>query len=637
MLLRHHPLLTLCVALLALLSGALPAIFAALVGKLVDHLPEVAEARPDPSADSGVAIWWIPGSLVPVLIGIAVVLALQPVVAGTQSIVSSDLYWRYDRALLARVMATVTGGHSLAMHEDPELAARTDRAVRIARFGPGELVSGLSAKWAAQAQGGFATLLVGSVSPIAALVLFALWVVLARFLRSDFYRANPFWTDPLRRADYLKRLGLRPDAAKEVRIFGLTDWLTDRFGVEWARVTAELWRSRRVGGRTMTVLTVVLLAAHLIVLLSAARSAADGTLGVAELTVLVQGVFGMAMLASLDGDIWIENGAVPVPDVLDHEDTVARLNSGGRTEPTQPVDTRPAAPGPEASAPTEHGLPQHRIRFDGVRFGYPGGRLVYESLDLDIEAGRSLAVVGLNGAGKTTLVKLLTGLWRPDAGRILVDEQDLTELVGADPARWRRQLAVIFQDFVRFPFTAAENVGVGAHPSGPWQPEMLRRAADRAGATELIERLPDSWDTPLSRRYTGGLDLSGGQWQRIALARAMAAVQAGARVLVLDEPTAQLDARAEAELYDRFLEVTRGLTSIVISHRFSTVRRADRIVVLEHGAVVEDGTHDELVALDGRYAALFLVQASRYRDQPPGPEPVEPAEPTEPTESGENE
>jgi ATP-binding cassette subfamily B protein len=234
---------------------------------------------------------------------------------------------------------------------------------------------------------------------------------------------------------------------------------------------------------------------------------------------------------------------------------------------------------------------------------------VLDGFDLRLAAGRSVAIVGLNGAGKTTLVKLLTGLCRPSAGTIAIDGIDLADL---DLASWRRQVAVIFQDFVRYELPLTENIRFGGIEQDRLDAAELTEIAAQAGAAELLAALPAGATTVLSPRFDGGVDLSGGQWQRVAFARALMAVRAGATVLIMDEPTAHLDVRAEAELYDRFLELTSGLTTIVISHRFSTVRRADRIVVLEHGRITEDGSHDELMAGGGQYARMFSLQASSY-------------------------
>jgi ATP-binding cassette subfamily B protein len=257
------------------------------------------------------------------------------------------------------------------------------------------------------------------------------------------------------------------------------------------------------------------------------------------------------------------------------------------------------------------GAPREAIRFDGVRFAYPGSeRPVLRSLDLEIPAGRSLAIVGLNGAGKTTLVKLLCRLYEPQGGRITADGIDVRDF----PARaWRQRLGAIFQDFVHYDLSVRDNVGFGA-PELLGDEARIRAVLSRAGADDLLAALPRGTETILSRSYEGGAELSGGQWQRVAIARALMAVEAGAGVLILDEPTANLDVRAEAEFFDRFLDLTHGLTTILISHRFSTVRRADRIVVVESGEVVEQGTHDELLGLAGRYAELFRLQAARFAE-----------------------
>jgi ATP-binding cassette subfamily B protein len=254
-------------------------------------------------------------------------------------------------------------------------------------------------------------------------------------------------------------------------------------------------------------------------------------------------------------------------------------------------------------------VPVSGIAFERVSFSYPGGRQnVLRDLDLEFPAGMSTAIVGLNGAGKTTLVKLLCGLYQPTSGRITADGTALEEF---DPRSWQRRLAVIYQDYVRYELDVAANIGLGA-PGHMGDTRALERAIEWAGAAEVTAALPDGLAAVLSSRYSGGVDLSGGQWQRIALARALFAVQAGASVLVLDEPTAQLDVRAEVAFFDRFLELTRGLTTVVISHRFSTVRRADRIAVLDGGRITERGRHGELMAAGGQYAELFKLQARRF-------------------------
>jgi len=255
------------------------------------------------------------------------------------------------------------------------------------------------------------------------------------------------------------------------------------------------------------------------------------------------------------------------------------------------------------------GLPKKELYFDHISFSYPGSeRQVLSEFELSIPAGKSTAIVGLNGAGKTTLVNLLGRLYEPDSGCICIDGIDIRHFPIDD---WHRQIGIIFQDFNCYELSAADNIGFGSIPH-LGDREAIRKAARDAGILEAIERLPKGFDTPLSRQYEGGADLSGGQWQRIAIARALFALEGGASILVLDEPTAALDVRAEAAFFDNFVELTRGVTTILISHRFSSVRRADGIVVLQGGRVVEQGTHAELLAADGRYAKLFQLQAEHF-------------------------
>jgi ABC-type multidrug transport system fused ATPase/permease subunit len=257
------------------------------------------------------------------------------------------------------------------------------------------------------------------------------------------------------------------------------------------------------------------------------------------------------------------------------------------------------APGTRPAA----GMPAREIRFRGVRFSYDAGvEPVLDGLDLTIPAGTSMAIVGQNGAGKTTLAKLLCRLYDPQTGAIEVDGVDVRTL---ELAAWRSRLAAVFQDFVRYELPLRDNVAPMGAPE-----DVVARSLEQAGAAGLA-----GLGTILSRAYDGGTDLSGGQWQRIALARALCAVHVGAGVVILDEPTAQLDVRGEAEVFDRILAATKACTTILISHRFSTVRHADRICVLEGGRVVELGSHNELMALGGRYRTMFDLQAARFTEE----------------------
>jgi ATP-binding cassette subfamily B protein len=578
---------TLWVGLTAL-TGALPAVFAALVARLVTQLPSAVRGGLDSPPGRQLQL---------TLVAMAVVLLADALVSAGRSFVQADLYRRYEEYLLARVMAATLSAPGLELFDDPTSAGRLDQIATLARQEPGDLVDGLGAKWAAQVQGIGSAILVATVWPIAAVVLAAIWVLVGRRLGADYRLFAAEGGLPMRRAGYFKNIALLPEWAKELRIFGLVDWVRAAYRVHRNVVIDQLASARQVDRRNWLLLLAAVITGNVAALLWAAHAVIDGTMSIGAVTVLVQGLVGMPMLADQEGDLLIGWGASRIPDVVQVESSVAAL------------DNR------RAGTIMAERLPRQEIRFERVSFTYPGRAApVYDELDLPIAAGQSLAIVGLNGAGKTTLAKLLTGLETPQRGRISIDGINLANI---DPASWRRNIAAIFQDFVHYELPAQDNIGFGAIEQlhDPDAAGRVIAAAGRAGAGQILAELPHGPHTPLSAAFAGGVDLSGGQWQRIALARAVRALQAGAQVLILDEPTAQLDVRAEADVYDRFLELTRGLTTIVISHRFSTVRRADRIVVLDGGRISEDGSHQQLVAAGGTYARLFSKQAMRYSEE----------------------
>ena len=529
---------------------------------------------------------------------LAVTFLAQHAVGGLREVLSQIAGRRLTRIVKRRVLAAMLVPSGIAHLEDPEVLDK----IAIVRGHTGQVTPGAAGTGLVQ----IAVNRLAVLAPIALLVPFRWWLPLViggplLWFRSVMrehilcaVRARHGQTSVLRRANYFVDAALTPAAAKETRVFDLGGWYANRFESLYLGAMREVWKERSASRRQLVLPWLATLVATTFGYWTVVSAAARGEVGLAQLTMLLAALGGMRMLLALGNeDVAVEQGAAGLP-LLNEVEALANARRNQL-----------------AGALAADGLPASTIRFEHVSFRYPGSDTdIFEGLDLELRAGESLAVVGINGAGKTTLVKLLARLYDPTMGRITVDGIDLRDL---SAAQWQRRVAAIFQDFTRYELSAADNVGFGAVESMQDRDfEALDQVAAQAGATEIIDGLPDGWRTVLSRRFTGGVDLSGGEWQRVALARALLAVRAGAGVLVLDEPTANLDVRAEIELYDRFLELTRGVTTVVISHRFSTVRRADRIVVLDRGRVVEDGTHDSLVAADGHYARMFRLQASRF-------------------------
>ncbi|MDG4786049.1 ATP-binding cassette domain-containing protein [Micromonospora sp. WMMD1102] len=572
------------------------------------------------------------------LLALALVLdiALEPI----RAMVTARLAAAVDGSLAQRTVEGALRPAGVAHLDDPEVADRIEQArgVGIGAHAPGQAVNALAALVPLRLTGLASAILLGWAGqwwmPV---VLGAAWVVAGRWQEKEMARAvaaNTARTVQLRHAAYLRDLAVTAPSAKEVRLFGLHHWLVERFTRQWWDGIVEM-RRMTTDGRRHLAASGLLLAAHLVVVVPLAYGASTGDPPVGQLTVALQallGLFALGFTGDLQRRLHLASAAVPPALAVsalgtpNHPDDDLTRHDRARHE--QPHDKQAhderrrdertldrarhdrARDGADAS-----GLPRREIRFSGVSFGYPGDRRpVLDALDLVIPAGSSLALVGDNGAGKSTVTKLLAGLYRPDGGRIQVDGRDLHD---HDLASWRRQLAVVLQDFGRYPFSVRDNIAFGA-VEAPADEKAVVEAARLGGFLGVEQGLVDGWDTPLSNAYTGGTELSGGQWQRLALSRALYAVRHGARVLVLDEPTAHLDIEAEYELYARFLEITAGITTILVSHRFATVRLAERIAVLRDGRVSEYGSHDELLAADGRYAQMFRVQSAPFTDSAGG-------------------
>ena len=540
-------------------------------------------------------------SLVAVFAVSAGVLFVQQVLAPLSVSLGRVLKHRVDGEFHDQILAAALRGTGIAGLENHDVAGDLFLAAEQLERGrtPGDAAAGTVALVVRYGQLATYTVLLGAAvswwAATAICVVTMTFRVGQRAVVRIYTRLRPVTGPLLRESMYFRELGTGPSAAKEARVFGLTGWLAERYRASALAALRPVWRERRkasgVAFAWRTVFGAVVAGLVLAWMLS---SAAAGQVSLTHLALGVQAALGAVSLGEFyhESDTGTEYGMQAVSALRRFQEAAAAL------------DGLEVAETARAAEPLRDG-----IRFDNVSFAYPGSkRLVLDGLDLTIRTGQCTALVGLNGSGKTTLVKLLSRLYEPASGAILADGRDIASL---EVDAWRRKLAVIFQDFNRYELSAADNIAFGAIEQ-PADPERVAAAARTAGIDEAIGKLPHGMGTLLSRQYAEGAELSGGQWQRLAIARALYAVDRGAQLLVLDEPTSALDVRAEAAFYEEFIAHARGRTTLLISHRFSSIRHADRIVVLEHGRVIEDGTHKSLLEQDGRYAGLFHLQARRF-------------------------
>lgn len=570
---RADPTLAASWWLLLVALGVLPALLAVALGEVVGAVQQ-GQPLAEPLAFLGVTFF-----------------ALQ-VLAPLHAQIGTNLGSRTSAHLYDRLMVATLSPPGMAHLERPDL---TEDLTLARDFDQGITGPPMSISMGFIA-GGLVSIVAGLAS---ATVLFdyhwwAPWLVGGAWASTHWLlRESSVWKDrqtpevmeAQRHADYAYRLAVDPPAAKELRMFGLARFTVGGFADRRKRLVDLRYEATRLRERSVRWALLTVLGANAIFFWALARDLAAGAVELGVASTFAFAAIGTSAIA-FGGLNWSLSLAAQVVQA------VVRLEGSMGVAGALPAGTRDAA-----------GMPSRSIRLRGVTFQYASGsEPVLDDLDLEIPAGTSLAIVGQNGAGKTTIAKLLCRLYDPQKGAIEIDGVDLREL---DLGRWRERVASVFQDFIRFELPLRDNVAPTGAPDAD-----VRAALDEAGAAGLAEL-----DTIMARAYPGGIDLSGGQWQRVALARALCAVRLGAGLVILDEPTAQLDVRGESEIFERILHATRSCTTILVSHRFSTVRHADRICVLEHGKVIELGTHHELMALGGRYRTMFDLQASRFVDE----------------------
>lgn len=507
---------------------------------------------------------------------------------------------RIDGTARDRVMRASLVGSDMARLHAPELLSAMRRLRGFVWYDvtPGGGAAGMLGIARDYITGFAAAIVVAWYQPVLAILAVAVGLVERVRMRDAEQAIVRAWIDAqpeFAEARYFTELGLRREAVSEVRLFDLGGWLRERMASAAERAWSSTWagRTRWIMGET-PIHVVLVTAAGGLALAWAAGATGRGELSIADLIVFVPAVFTVLGLGNtFQDDNSVEYGTVMLP-ALDTIEQLAResgeLERGARSRPGE--------------------LAPPAVALHGVSFAYPGadGDTVH-GIDLEIPAGTSATLVGANGAGKTTLIRLMCGLYRPRVGTVTVDDVDLREL---DMERWHQDIAAMFQEFVRLPASVSENVAAGAVDRLN-DLDAVSEALDEAAALGFSSSLRDGLQTRLATWYAEGSDVSGGQWQRLAIARALFSLSAGARFLVLDEPTSNLDTVSEERLIRRLLDGTRGTsTTLLVTHRLGLARRTDRIFVIEAGRVVESGTHDDLMMLGSRYASAFDMQASLY-------------------------
>jgi ATP-binding cassette subfamily B protein len=498
---------------------------------------------------------------------------------------------RYVKHISVRLMKQASS-LDLATYEDPGFHDKLERA----------RVQATDRLLLIQQLGRLLQQVITTIVLAAGIVVFMPWLfvllllcVVPAFLRESHFAFLGYnlafrQTPTKREMDYLRYLGVSKESVKELKVFGLNNYLTDRFARLADQIFSQnvgLARRRFLAGSLLSMFST---AGYYGAYAYVVYEALQGRISIGTLQFLAGAIAGasvnlQSIFSTFSG---IADQALFLSDLISFLELTPRIRSniGGRPCP------RPIRSG---------------IEFRNVSFVYPGTqRSVLQNLNLRFDQGERLALIGENGQGKTTIVKLLTRLYDPTGGAIYLDGVDLREY---DLDNFTSQIAVIFQDFVRYDMTAQENIGIG-RVSKLRNVEEIVAAAQKSRANEVVQKLPAGYKQMLGRRFDGGVDLSGGEWQKIALARAYLRE---AQILILDEPTASLDAKSEQQVFQQFAELTQNKLSLLISHRFSTVRMADRIVVLEDGRIIEEGPHTQLLAREGKYAEMFELQASNYR------------------------